>query len=75
MNIQVSTNERSSFVGVLHINHAISHTTIAVTSKRVNWIYAIAQFTDWTYAITKTEVGNMPLKLHNTSIYAIVSTK
>lgn len=31
MIIQVTTNERTSFVGVLHINNAITQATIAVT--------------------------------------------
>ena len=41
----------------------------------VNWIYAIVQFTDWRYAITKIEVGEMPLKLLYTSMYAITFIK
>ena len=28
---------------------------------RVYWIYAIGLFTDWKNAITKTQLGNMPL--------------
>jgi hypothetical protein len=37
----------------------------------VTWIYAIATFVSWKYAITKTQVGNMPLQLSHISIYAI----
>jgi hypothetical protein len=38
----------------------------------VNWIYAIATFTIWRYAITKIKLGNMPLQLTYTSSYAIL---
>jgi hypothetical protein len=37
----------------------------------VNWIYAIATFTLWKNAITKTRLEDMPLQLLHTSIYAI----
>jgi hypothetical protein len=40
--------------------------------KRVNWIYAIATFTTWRNAITKTRLRDMPLQLFYTSIYAII---
>jgi hypothetical protein len=38
----------------------------------VNWIYAIAIFTHWKNAITKTELGEMPLQLLNISTHTIV---
>jgi hypothetical protein len=41
----------------------------------VTWIYAIATFVSWKYAITKTQVGNMPLQLSHTFIYAILLPK
>jgi hypothetical protein len=43
--------------------------------KWVNWIYAIVTFVIWKNAITKTQVGNMPLQLFHTSIYAIFLSK
>jgi hypothetical protein len=40
---------------------------------RVNWIYAIATFTVWKYAITKIKLVNMPFQLPYTSSHAISS--
>jgi hypothetical protein len=39
---------------------------------RVNWIHAITTFTLWKNAITKTQLGKMPLQLLHTSKNAIL---
>jgi hypothetical protein len=56
-------------------NRNIKITQLSAQKNRVNWIHAIATFTNWRNAITKTRVGNMPLELPYTCNYAILSLK
>jgi hypothetical protein len=59
-----------------HDSHAYLNAIFDWFDKRVNWIYAIVTFTTWRNAIIKTKLGDMPLQLFYTSIYAImVNTK
>jgi hypothetical protein len=46
---------------------------LLMIDQRVNWIYAITNFTGWRYTITKIKLIDMPFQLSHTSNYVISS--